>query len=134
LLSLSQIVSLNPLLNLILYHILYCWRVANFTSLLHESHSLILDNWRNLALTFVMSVIWARLVQSKWLSEMRSMKMEMDMCWWWSSSTWKRRKRKIKTRSIKAKVSNMFLFCTQKNHRGCEWLKIDRRTIKRRNL
>jgi hypothetical protein len=41
--------------------------------------------------------------------------MLMNKC-----STWKRRKRKIKTRLIKANVSYRFLFFHSRHHRGCE--------------
>ena len=45
-----------------------------------------------------------------------------------------RRKRKIKTEMIKAKVSNRFLFWHSKHQEGVSVLRIDSRTIKRENL
>ena len=49
-------------------------------------------------------------------------------------STWKRRKRKTKSKEIKAKVSNRIFFGTQDTIKGVSAFRIDSRTIKRGGL
>ena len=47
---------------------------------------------------------------------------------------WKRRKRKTKSKEIKAKVSNRIFFGTQDTIKGVSAFRIDSRTIKRGGL